>query len=362
MAEQVAKMAATSRLLRRQSRRSLQRILLELSGTAAFCLLVAIGLSLAFGMPFGSSLLISNCIGFSIHGFAEGLAWLFKGRVPPALVLLLSLPLGILVGYLLAEFLLTGAVGGTWALQGRSLMVGALFGLLGSTLALLGTSVLRLRDSLRDEQLERLAGEKAMVETELRLLQAQIEPHFLFNTLSTALVLLRSDVDGAARVLEQLTRLLRASLQRTRNTQTTLGDELEVVEAYLGIASVRMGPRLRWEIDVVDALRCVELPPLLLQPLVENAVEHGLDPLPQGGDIWVGAESSNGLLRVCVRDGGVGLTEQSSQSGIALENVRQRLRALYGTAASFELTELPGGGTEARLEMPWIASASEPTP
>lgn len=334
--------------------------MLELVATGGFCLLVAVGLSAAFGMPFLSSLLISNCIGFSIHGFAEGLGWCFRGRFPPALILLLSVPLGILVGYLLAEFLLTGAIGGTWALQGRSLMVGVLFGLLGATLALLGASVLRLRDSLRDEQLERLAGEKAMAETELRLLQAQIEPHFLFNTLSNALVLLRSDVDGAARVLEQLTRLLRASLKRTRNLQTTLGDELEVVEAYLGIASVRMGSRLQWQIDAADRLRSVELPPLLLQPLVENAVEHGLDPLPQGGEVSVQAEAADGLLRLTIRDSGVGLTEQPSRSGIALENVRERLRALYGRSASFHLIELPAGGTEARLELPGAAPAREP--
>ncbi|TVS18775.1 MAG: sensor histidine kinase, partial [Gammaproteobacteria bacterium] len=186
----------------------------------------------------------------------------------------------------------------------------------------------------------------------LRLLQAQIEPHFLFNTLSNALVLVRTDAEAAARVLEQLTRLLRASLHRTRSAHSTLGEELEVIEAYLSIASVRMGERLDWNIEVSDDLRALELPPLLLQPLVENAVNHGIDPLPAGGTVRVVAEVGAGTMTLSVRDTGVGLIGQASGAGLALDNIRQRLRALYGAAATLDLIELPGGGTEARVRLP----------
>lgn len=336
----------------RSAERSASRLLLEFAATGVFCLVVAMGLAVAFDLPFGSSLLVSNCIGFSIHGLAELLSRVFGARLPPLAVMLIAVPAGILIGYLLAESLLTGQVGGTGMLQTRSLMLGALFGLLGATLSLLGTSVVRLRDSLRDEQLERLAGEKAMAQTELRLLQAQIEPHFLFNTLSNALVLVRTDAEAAARVLEQLTRLLRASLQRTRSAHSTLGEELEVIEAYLSIASVRMGDRLDWKVEVSEDLRSRELPPLLLQPLVENAVQHGIDPLPAGGTVRVVAKAEAETMTLSVRDTGVGLIGQASGSGLALDNIRQRLRALYGAAATLDLIELPDGGTEARVRLP----------
>lgn len=348
---------APERVLGRQGRRSSSRLLLELGANALFCFGVAV--VLAFSMPFGTALVVSLCIGFSIHGLAEGLARLLGDRVSLITVMVVAVPSGIFLGYLLSEFLLTGQFTGSDMLQPRSLLLGGLFGLLGTTLFLLGTSVVNLRDSLRDEQLERLAGEKSVVETELRLLQAQIEPHFLFNTLSNVLALLRTDAQAAGRVLEQLTRLLRVSLQRTRNQSSTLADELEMVQGYMAIASVRMGGRLSFRIDVADELRALSLPPLLLQPLVENALEHGIDPLPEGGSVEVQARLDGDTLLLSVRDDGVGLPDQSAGAGIALDNIRRRLRGLYGTGARLELLQREPRGTEARLSLPSVVSATE---
>lgn len=328
------------------------RLLLALAGTGAFCLLVAGLLVLAFGFDLRPSLITSLCIGYSIHGGAAGLGRLFGHRLSLAMVLGLAVPLGIVSGYLLAEWLLTGSMGaGAW-LQPQSLALGGMFGLLGAILFFLGSSVSQLRDSLHEEQVERLAGEKAMAEQELRLLQAQIEPHFLFNTLSNVLVLLRSDSETAARVLEQLTRLLRVSLKRTRNATTTLAEEAELLAAYLDIASVRMGSRLRWKIELPPDLRAVEIPPLLLQPLVENALEHGIDPRPEGGCIRLHARREGAELWLSVVDDGLGLTASASRAGLALDNVRSRLRALYGSAARLELLQPEAGGTEARICLP----------
>lgn len=340
-------------VLRSRGGRSRGRLALELGANALFCLGVAT--VLAFSMPFGPALVVSLCIGFSIHGLAEGLGRLLGDRVSLLTVMIVAVPCGIFIGYLLSEFLLTGRFTGSDMLQPRSLLLGGLFGLLGATLFFLGTSVVNLRDSLRDEQLERLAGEKSVLETELRLLQAQIEPHFLFNTLSNVLALLRTDAEAAGRVLEQLTRLLRVSLQRTRRQSSTLAEELEMVQAYLAIASVRMGSRLRFHIDVADNLRSLPLPPLLLQPLVENALEHGIDPLPEGGSVEVQARRDGDSLLLSVCDDGVGLPDQPAGAGIALDNIRRRLRGLYGAGAKLELLQREPCGTEARLRLPSVA-------
>lgn len=344
------------RVVRSRRRRSLPRVLLELGGTGLFCLGVAAVLAITF--PFWTALVVSLCIGFCIHGLAEGLGWLLGDRASLITVMVVAVPAGIFLGYMLSEWLLTGQVTVSDILQPRSLLLGGLFGLLGATLFILGSSVENLRDSLRDAQLERLAGEKSVIETELRLLQAQIEPHFLFNTLSNVLALLRTDADAAGRVLEQLTRLLRVSLQRTRHQSSTLAEELEMVQAYLAIASVRMGSRLNWRIDVADGLRGLALPPLLLQPLVENALQHGVDPLPEGGSVEVQARREGDSLLLWVRDDGVGLPEQPAGSGIALDNIRQRLRGLYGDNARLDLLQREPRGTEARLRLPASGSNS----
>ncbi|MCC5886581.1 MAG: histidine kinase [Gammaproteobacteria bacterium] len=344
------------RVVRPRGRRSLPRVLLELGGTVLFCLGVAAVLTVTF--PFWTSLVVSLCIGLSIHGLAEGLGRLLGDRASLITVMVVAVPAGIFLGYLLSELLLTGQVTVSDILQPRSLLLGGLFGLLGATLFILGSSVENLRDSLRDAQLERLAGEKSVIETELRLLQAQIEPHFLFNTLSNVLALLRTDADAAGRVLEQLTRLLRVSLQRTRHQSNTLAEELELVQAYLAIAEVRMGSRLRWRIDVAEELRDQVLPPLLLQPLVENAMQHGIDPLPEGGSVEVQARRDGEDLLLCVRDDGVGLLDQPDGAGVALDNIRRRLRGLYGDGARLDLLQRAPRGTEARLRLPtWAATA-----
>ena len=343
-------------VVRPRGGRPRRRLLLEFGANGLFCLGVATVLS--FTMPFGPALVVSLCIGFSIHGLAEGLGRLLGDRVSLIVVMVVAVPFGILMGYLLAEILLTGQFTGSDILQPRSLLLGGLFGLLGATLFFLGTSVVNLRDSLRDEQLERLAGEKSVVETELRLLQAQIEPHFLFNTLSNVQALLRTDAEAAGRMLEQLTRLLRVSLQRTRHQSSTLAEELEMVQAYLAIASVRMGSRLRFHIDVAEDLRALALPPLLLQPLVENAIEHGIDSLPEGGSVEVEARLCGDSLLLCVRDDGVGLLDQPAGAGVALDNIRRRLRGLYGADARLELLQREPRGTEARMVLPSVRSAA----
>ena len=152
--------------------------------------------------------------------------------------------------------------------------------------------------------------------------------------------------------MQNLARLLRASLKRTRSETTTLGEELEIVTAYLDIQKVRMGDRLEIAIVVPDSLRSLPLPPLLLQPLVENAVTHGLDVKIEGGRVGIEARRDGTDVIIRITDTGAGFGNHTGGSGVGLRNVRERLTGLYGTRARLDLIENAGGGITAELCMP----------
>ena len=227
-----------------------------------------------------------------------------------------------------------------------------LVGVLVSALAVAGFEVLNARERLARAERDALARGKALAEAELRVLQAQVEPHFLFNTLANVISLIRTEPDRAARLLERLTSLLRASLSRTRRIDGTLGDELAVVRAYLEIQALRMGGRMTYGVEVDPGLEAVRMPPLLVQPLVENAVLHGIEPSASGGRVQVCAEWSEGAVRIRVTDDGAGVHPDAAGHGIGIANVRERLRASFGTNGTLALFETPGGGVSAVLRIP----------
>jgi signal transduction histidine kinase len=207
------------------------------------------------------------------------------------------------------------------------------------------------RARLREEMLQRAEREQRLTEAELKLLQAQIEPHFLFNTLSNVLHLVDADPPGAKRMLANLTSYLRASLHRTRAGATTLGEELDLVRAYLEIQTERMGARLAYRIDCPAELRGLSLPPLLVQPLVENAVRHGLEPRPGGGEVRVRAGREEGALLLEVRDDGAGISDQG-RSGVGLANVRARVRAVSQGRGSMVIQAVEPHGLSVRIALP----------
>jgi signal transduction histidine kinase len=195
-------------------------------------------------------------------------------------------------------------------------------------------------------------------EARLRLLQGQMEPHFLFNTLANVICMIDTDARSAQRQLETLTDYLRASLGGLRDGDSTVAAELELAGHYLRLMQARMGERLRVEIAADPALHDAALPPLLLQPLVENAVKHGLEPALAGGTVWLSVEQASGSgaarLQVNVEDDGAGLQEpcKAAGNGVALANLRERLRTRFGDQATFTLAPRPGGGTRASLVLP----------
>jgi signal transduction histidine kinase len=211
---------------------------------------------------------------------------------------------------------------------------------------------------LRDEAASREAGRieiealglaRRRMEARVQLMQAQIEPHFLFNTLATLKRLYRTGPASGARMLDSLMQYLRAALPRLREEDATLGDEMDHVAAYLDILRIRMGDRLRHSVEASPDARAIRFPSMMLITLVENAVKHGIAPRPEGGSIAVLARLAGRRLVVEVRDTGVGF-QASSGSGIGLANTRARLEALFGADAELSLEPNEPTGMVARIE------------
>ncbi len=306
-----------------------------------------------WGHWYGINLVVCLCIGLSIQAmFAIGHRLFDVDRVraagaPWRTLYFTGLPLlGLTIGWPLGAWL-TGYRQIGWHLFEDP---NALAGTLG--VAMLITAIFQLLFSAKARQLQ---AEKRAAEAQLRLLQGQIEPHFLFNTLANVLSLIDHDAPRAKQMLASFTDYLRSSLGSLRHDQATLGSELDLAQAYLGLLQVRMEDRLRFHIDADPALREARLPPLLLQPLVENAIHHGLEPKVEGGALRVSARAEGGALVLEVTDDGLGLAAPPRRrgAGMALANLRERLLARYGAAASLQLTGVAAGaGTVATLRLP----------
>ena len=193
--------------------------------------------------------------------------------------------------------------------------------------------------------------EREAVLANLRALQAQIEPHFLFNTLANVTSLIEPEPKTARRMLESFIRFLRASLAATRTQSTTLGAEAELIAAYLDVLQVRMGSRLRYAIDVPADLNGFAMPPMLLQPAVENAIVHGLEPSVAGGEVAIRARREAHGVAIDISDTGAGFAA-TTRGGTGLTNLRDRLRALYGERASLAIGERPGRGALVTIRIP----------
>jgi hypothetical protein len=193
---------------------------------------------------------------------------------------------------------------------------------------------------------------KQAIEAELKLMQAQVEPHFLFNTLASVQFLTEIDPPKANLMLGHLLAYLRAALPQLRSDSSTLGQEVDLAQAYLSIMQMRMGPRLAFVIDVPADLRAQRFPPMLLMSVVENAIKHGLEPRAEGGTIRLEARHSGEHLAVTVVDDGHGLRDKLG-NGVGLTNLRERLRALYAAGARFTLEEVAPRGARATIEIPF---------
>jgi signal transduction histidine kinase len=210
------------------------------------------------------------------------------------------------------------------------------------------------RRKVEEDQARLTATEKELTVAKLSLLHAQVEPHFLYNTLASAQLLTRGDPARADQLLGHLIAYLRNSVPSAENSMSTLSVELERARAYLEILKIRMGDRLNLQVLVPDTLRSVPIPPMMLQTLVENAIKHGLEPVTGGGTIWIIAREQEGKVSVTVADDGRGFSEQGGGTGIGLKNIRERLRLAYGDAASFAVVANFPRGVAATITLPLV--------
>ncbi|MDC8757392.1 sensor histidine kinase [Janthinobacterium fluminis] len=320
------------------------------------------------------NLVASMCIGSSAFIIIDGarLAWWGEQRRPGwktlALIVLAAVPLAQSAGMALFGALMGVKVTRSASLTSLSAIAPKDLSMLLFTLVACAGGLLFFANKEKIARLEALAAaEKARAETvarqalqaQLQLLQAQIEPHMLFNTLANLQGLIGFDPERAQLLLDQLIQYLRATLRSSRAQTTTLAQEFSLMQAYLGLMSVRMGQRLSYTVQLPDALRALAVPPMLLQPLVENAIQHGLEPNIAGGHIAVSAAREGQTLVLTVSDNGLGLglglqpaAPARQGTHVGLSNIRERLQALYAEQASFTLTDGAPAGAVARLTLP----------
>lgn len=219
-------------------------------------------------------------------------------------------------------------------------------------------------EKFRERELEASILETQLAQAQLQLLKMQLHPHFLFNTLNAITALMHQDVDLADRMIARLGELLRTTLENAGTQEVPLKQELEFINPYLEIEQARLGPRLNVSFAIEPEAMDAQVPNLLLQPLVENAIRHGIGPRPVPGIIEIGAQREGESLTLTVRDNGPGLNGKhlNGKRGIGLQNTRARLKQLYGDNHRFEIANAPNGGLLATITIPFREAASTPSP
>ncbi|AVH29121.1 sensor histidine kinase [Vibrio diabolicus] len=319
--------------------------------TTLFCLFISVMTLSVWGGPYYVHVLVSFGFGYSALFFSWLVDKLFPS-IPRRLEIALSLTACLLFGVINAQFWL----GEYFGISGMLPVL--LMGLLFSGMCYFYFHS-REKEAIAQRELESIKREKAEQEralllSQLKQMQSQIEPHFLFNTLANISALMSQDVDKAKQMLDQLTALLRATLKSSREEHTTIENEIALIEAYLSIQKIRLDGRLSYKIEVEDGLGTTELPPMMLQPLVENAIVHGIEPKREGGEVSLLIKREQQNLQIEVRDTGVGLNHVSGHmgSGVGLSNLKQRVEALFAGQGEVAISESAQGGVCVRLSWP----------
>ncbi|WP_297647223.1 histidine kinase [Hydrogenophaga sp.] len=336
-------------------------------GAVVFNTVIALAITAVMGERFAINLVYSQCIGLGIWALIDGGRHVLHPSGWPGVA-----PMAVLVvGAVLASY--PGGVMLANLLLGRELLTGlsnfprATIGFVLMSLAAGGFGAYYFTSSamLAGARLAREEALRQASEARLKLLESQLEPHMLFNTLANLRALIGTDPDRATAMLDRLNDFLRATLAASRTEATagrhTLQAEFDRLRDYLELMAVRMGPRLRYRLDLPEALASQPVPPLLLQPLVENCIRHGLEPSREGGEVRVMARRGAGVqdLELEVSDTGVGCAP-SPTPGFGLTQVRERLATAYPGRAALDWQASPGGGTRALLTLPLHTPATTP--
>ncbi len=334
--------------------------------TAVFCCLIASALTITSGGGWAVHLVYSLSIGIISWLFIDTSRLLLTGhrdiRWPHGGWGYVLVAIGVTIGFLGGNL-----IGDAWAgapafdfmdLSGHKLATGVVI-TVATTIGMCFFFYSLGKSKHLQSQID--LAQRDATEARLKLLETQLEPHMLFNTLANLRVLITIDPPRAVAMLDRLNSYLRATLSGSRALSHPLSTEFDRLGDYLALMSVRMGDRLHYTLELPDGLRDTPVPPLLLQPLVENSIRHGLEPQVEGGRIAVRAHREGGRVVIEVSDTGVGLDEAAPSSmtsatqdgsGFGVAQVRERLATVYGDRARMSLAPAPGGGTCATLSFP----------
>lgn len=334
---------------------------------------ITCALILTYALHAGGSLwvniVVSMCVGTTAYILIRGISsfiWADKDPHPIAYyaLCLLVAPPAFIIGFSIAatffNFPLNEFLHFRSGFVGNFIIITSIVSIVGAWSFWNKARIAQLVADAEAEKAKNAAIEKQALQTQLQLLQAQIEPHMLFNTLANLQGLIAIDPARAQHMLTQLIIYLRATLSTSRAEQTSLKQEFALIQAYLELLAIRMGKRLQYTLTLPDELQQAGIAPMLLQPLVENAIKHGLEPKMEGGSIHVAAKSLGGYLHLKVIDTGLGLpfnyddSDKADADGqhIGNANIRDRLLALYGPGASLSLTPNQPEGVIAHLILP----------
>jgi len=328
--------------------------------TAALATLVTAAIVRAFENTFLDLLVSALCVGFSIMLLVTVAGNVRLRRIPREALQALAVVAGSMIGTIITSIvkgrnpaIMLQHDEALWrVLLTTSLGVG--FGGVILLVYMYREQKARAAAEAHRAEAERQRIEKQMVVAQLKTMQAQVEPHFLFNTLATVRHLVEVDPAQAGRMLDSLIAYLRAALPQMREAGTTVGREFALARAYLEVLQVRMGPRLAFSLTLPPELADRPMPPMMLISLVENAIKHGLEPVEEGGRIDLAARETGGELQVQVANTGASL-DPAARGGTGLSNIRERLAALYGASARLVIEEQRPRGVIARIEIPAAA-------
>jgi signal transduction histidine kinase len=305
---------------------------------------IAVVLTIVGSQPFANNWTYSQLIGLSIWLLIDGLRHVFhpQGHISAKVAAVLTVS-GGLCGYFfgssMGDLILGHPVMSGWR-HAPNAMAGYL--LMSLFAAGLGVYFFMTREILAVERSKLELAQRQAAQAQLKLLQSQLDPHMLFNTLANLRVLITQDAPRAVQMLDQLNDFLRATLKASRTTEHSLQAEFDRLRDYLSLMQIRMGPRLRFALDLPAELAQHHVPALILQSVVENAIVHGLEPKVQGGQIHISARQESAkpdgaMLVLQVQDDGLGCEPSQLQEGFGLAQVRERLRSYYGEHATINL-------------------------
>ncbi len=312
-----------------------------------------------FYEDFPTTLLFTLCIGCSATIFFLTAHYFFtpRNQFVQMIMVIMCMVVGAVVGSFIGSLIAYKESFSSYFIEQQDLIVHNIFyavtiGSLAVYLYIFHQRIFITEAMIKEEKIKRLSIEKKAAETNLRMLQAQIEPHFLFNTLSNILSLLDTDVKKGKLMMVDFIDYLRSSLSKTRGDTTTIGQEMATIRAYLNVIKYRMGDRLNFSIDLPESLKIFYFPPMLIQPLVENSVRHGLEPKIEGGEVSIAIRRKDELLVVEVADSGLGFSDQA-RWGVGISNIKERLASLFDDKGQLIFQENEPSGVKAIIEIPY---------